>query len=123
MNDEKQQAEQARALVKAVYDDGEAAINGRVYVFTKMQHKKRRKVFAFYTRVAGQIQANDFSFLDSSDFERVEQVINDAVTYNDSLLSRLGDSHWEKHPDDYLTFIGMALAVISYPFLPANPTG
>ncbi|MBL1319594.1 MAG: hypothetical protein JKY80_01930 [Mariprofundaceae bacterium] len=116
------QAEQAKEMIKGIYDDGLAEINGREYKFTVMTHKKRRKVFAFYTKIAAKLQGNDFSFLDSDEFEAVESVINDSVTFNDSLLSRLGDAHWEKHPDDYLAFIGVALSVISYPFIQGRDT-
>ena len=117
------QEEQARAMIRAIYEDGEAEINGRVYRFTKMTHKQRRKVFAFYTSVARDVERNDFSFLDSDRFAAVEDVINKSVTYNDSLLSVLGDTHWEKYPDDYLQFIPTALGVISYPFLAGADTG
>lgn len=119
--DDQQQA--ALAMVRAVFEDGEAEINGRVYTFNRMTHKQRRKVFAFYSRVAGAVQRQDFSFIDAPEFEPVEKVINDVVTFDGSLLSRLGDAHWEAHPDDYLTFLGTALPVISYPFFPASVTG
>ena len=123
MQQQAEQAEQAREMIKAIYDDGEAEINGRKYRFTSMVHKKRRKVFSYYSHVAPQLEANDFSFLDSPEFEAVEEVINNTVMYNDSLLSRLGDAHWEKYPGDYLTLMGIALSVISYPFFPEGPTG
>ena len=116
-----EQAE-ARAMIKAVYDDGEATINERVYKFMKMKHKARRKVFAFYSRVSGMVQSRDMSFLDSAEFEAVEKVINESVSFNDSLLLVLGESHWEKYPQDYVTFIMSALPAISYPFFPEGPT-
>jgi hypothetical protein len=115
-------AEKAQAMIKAVYDDGEMEINGRQYRFTSMQHKQRRRVFAYYTHVMGQVQGNDFSFLDSPEFEKVEQVIDNAITYNGSLLSRIGDAHWDKYPDDYLQYVTVAMGVISYPFLSASHT-
>lgn len=120
---EKAEAERARAMIKAVYDDGEMEINGRKYRFTTMQHKKRRKVFAFYTRVMRDVQGGDFSFLDSPDFAPVEEVINNAITFNDSLLSKIGDAHWEKYPEDYLQFIPVVMGVIAYPFLSGSHTG
>lgn len=121
MPDEQRQT--ALNMIRAIFEDGEAEINGRVYTFNKMQHKQRRKVFAFYSRVAPRVQDNDYSFLDAPDFEPVEKVISDVVTFDGSLLSRLGDTHWDEHPDDYLTFIAIALQVISFPFFPANVTG
>lgn len=120
---EKAEAEAARAMMKAIYDDGSMEINKRVYRFTAMQHKQRRKVFAFYSHVMRQVQAGDFSFLDSPEFAPVEDVINNSIAFNDSLLSRIGDSHWEKYPEDYLQFIPVVMGVISYPFLSGALTG
>jgi len=119
---EKEMVDAAQAMIKSVFDDGEAEINGRKYVFLNMTHKERRKIFAYYTRVQGQVKGNDMSFMDAPEFEAVESVLNKAVSYNDSLLSKLGDSHWEKYPGDYVLFIMTALPVISYPFFPAVPT-
>jgi len=113
----------AREMFRAIFEDGEAEINGRIYRFTKMTHKGRRKVFAFYTKIGNQAERGDFSFLDSPEFEAVEKVIGDAVLFNDSRLTVIGDAHWEKYPDDYLTFVTTALGVISYPFLSGSATG
>lgn len=118
MND----VEKAQEMIKAIYDDSEMEINGRKYRFTTMQHKRRRRVFAFYTHVMSQVQANDFSFLDTPEFEKVEQVLADSITYNDSLLSRI-DNHWDKYPGDYMQFITVAMGVISYPFLAGGLSG
>lgn len=109
-------------MIEAVYLDGEAEINGRVYKFCNMTHKQRRRVFAFYSRIAPQADRSDMSFLDTPEFEAVEAVINNAVTYNDSLLSKLGDSHWEKYEEDYILFVSTALGAISYPFFAAART-
>lgn len=109
-------------MIKAVHDDGEAEINGRKYAFHKMTHKKRRKVFAFFTAIGQEVSAGNMSFLDSPGYEAVEAVIFNAVSYEGSLLSKLGDQHWEEHPDDYVTFIQIALQVISYPFAAAAHT-
>jgi len=117
------EAEQAQAMIRSIFEDGEAEINGRKYRFTSMQHKKRRKVFAFLSKVAAAVESKDMSFMDSPEFEPVERVIHESVAYNDSLLSVLGDSHWEKYPGDYMTFTLVAMQVISYPFTVADRTG
>ena len=116
------EAAKAQAMVKAIFDDNEAEINGRKYHYLKMTHKQRRKVFAFYSRIQNRIQVHDLSFLDTPEFETIEAIMLAAVNYNDSLLSVLGDAHWEKYATDYVTFITTSLAVISYPFFPAVPT-
>jgi len=114
--------DEALAMIKAVYDDGVAEINGRSYEFSKMRHNKRRSVFAFYTSIAGQLQTGSFSFLDTPAFNSVEKIINDVVIFNGSALSRLPE-HWDEYPEDYITFISTALGVISYPFLRGSDTG
>ena len=115
--------EKALSMIKAVYDDGLAEINGREYVFSKTTHKKRRKVFAFYTKVTPLIQLRDFSFLDWPEWEVVEEVIGNIVTFDGMQLTKVGgreESHWDKYPGDFITFISTALPVISYPFFPES---
>lgn len=111
-------SEEKKALdmIRAVYDDGEATINGRTYKLTKATHKKRRKVFAFFTKHGSEIQAGNFSFLDTEEFASVESVINDLVMFDGNLLSRISE-HWEDYPEDYMLFVPTMLGAISYPFL------
>ena len=117
-----QQAAASMAMIKAVHDDGVAEINGREYQFSKMVHKERRKVFAFFTSVQSQLQTQSLWFLESPEFEAVEKIIESRVLYNGQMLSKLGN-HWDLYPQDYVLFIQTALGVISYPFLPASDTG
>lgn len=114
----KQAQDSARSMIKAVHDDGFAEINGRQYDFTKMVHKERRKVFAFYTRIQAELQAQSMWFLESEEFKSVEAIIESRVLYNGQSLSKLGN-HWELYPEDYILLVQTALGVISYPFLPA----
>lgn len=108
--------QQAQDMIRQVYEDGVAEINGREYHITKLTHKKRRKVFAFFTHVQADLQKHDFSFLDSEQWAGVENVIENVVIFNDSLLSKLPE-HWNTYPGDYLIFVSTMLGVISYPFL------
>ena len=116
-----EQKAKAAAMIKAVYDDGVAEINGRKYKFTNTTHLVRRKIFSFFTSIQSELEAGNFSFLDSSNFEPVEIAINKIITYDDNLLDKSPD-HWEKYPEDYLQFISVAMGVISYPFLKGNLT-
>lgn len=118
---EDQQA-QAMSMIKAVYDDGEADINGRAYTFTKMVHKERRKVFAFFTKIQKDVNQGNLWFLESPEFQDVEAIIERRITFNGSALSKL-PTHWDLYPEDYVVLIQTALGVISYPFLPVSATG
>ena len=118
-DDSKQATIDAMATIKAVYDDSCAEINGREYVFTKTTHKKRRKVYAFYTKITPLVAKGDFSFLDWPEWEILEEVIGNIVTFDNMQLTKSKD-HWDKYPGDYLQFITTALPVISYPFFPES---
>jgi len=117
-----EQTKAATEMIKKISEEGVAEINGHEYKFTKMNLKNRTAVWAFYSRVRTAISLNDHSFLVMPEFESVQAIIRNSVTFNDSLLSRLGDEHFEEYPHDYLTFTLAALAVISYPFLAGKDT-
>jgi len=110
------------AMLKGVVDDGYAEINGHRYDFTKMVHKERRKVFAFYTKIQSEIQGGSFWFLESPEFAEVESIIESRVQFGGQSLSKLGN-HWNLYPDDYVLLIQTALGVISYPFFPEKNIG
>tara|TARA_R110000850_G_scaffold95629_2_gene200693 strand:+ start:412 stop:783 length:372 start_codon:yes stop_codon:yes gene_type:complete len=120
--------EQSKALdmIKSVYEDNSAEINGREYVFTSFNHKQRRKVFAYYTQIASQLEKGNMSFLDSKEFEHIEKLIEGKVMYDGNLLSVLNKSdqenHWNNFGEDYIIFVTTAISVISYPFLKGSIT-
>lgn len=115
---QEEQRAAAMAQVRAVFEDGEAEVNGRKYAFHRMQHVERRKVFAFYSSVQRQVQVGDFSYLDSPQFAAVEQVMWNAISFGGDLLSKRRD-HWEEFPEDYLQLVSVAMGVMSYPFIRA----
>lgn len=114
-----EQRKAALAQIKAIYEDGEAEVNGRPYKLHKMQHMERRKVFAFYSAVQHQMSAGNFSFLDTPGFADVEKIMWSAVSLDGELISKRRD-HWEEYPEDYLTLVPAVMGVMSYPFLRAS---
>ena len=104
------------AMVKAVYGESVAEINGRSYKMTKVTHIKRKEIFAFYTKLTTEMQSGDLSFVASSGFANIENIINNIVTFDGSLLSKL-PNHWDTYPEDYIVFVITMLEVLSYPFL------
>lgn len=111
----------AQAMIQAVFDDKKMEINGRTYQFTNMTHKQRRKVFAFLSRIGDMMARKDFSFLDWPDFEPVEAVIESAIMFEGSTISKL-TQHWDTYPGDYMMYITTAMQVISWPFLDVSRT-
>ena len=114
--DEQLAQEQALAQIRAVYEDGTAIVNGREYTFTKATHKKRLKVFSYFTGVREMMSKQDFSFMGEESYEKIEQIVSELVTFEGTLLSKK-PNHWNEFPQDYMVFMTTALGVISYPFL------
>lgn len=115
-----QQDQRQKALeeIRKIFEEGEAEINGRKYRFLKMQHVSRRWVYAYYSSIQRQLQLGDHSFLDSTGFAPVEEVMWNSITFEGALISKLRD-HWEEVPEDYVTLVAAAMGVMSYPFLRA----
>lgn len=113
-----EQRQAALAQIRAVYEDGEAEVNGRTYKLHKMQHVDRRKVFAFYSSVQHQLSDQNFSFLDTPQFAVVEEVMWKNVSFDGSVISKLRD-HWEDYPEDYLQLVSVVMGVMSFPFIRA----
>ncbi len=105
----------AQDQIKAVYDDSEAEINGRTYVYNKMMFGERRAVFAYTSMIAPKLKVHDLSFLDDDKFKHIEKIINRVVTYDGMTLSKLPE-HFNQYTEDYVQFIIISLSVISYPF-------
>ena len=103
-------------MVKAIHEDKCATINGRDYVITSLNHIKRRKVFAYFTHIQKDLARSDLWFMQTKEWEDVENTINSVVTFDGSLISKLKD-HWDEYPEDYIMYIESMLPAISYPFL------
>lgn len=116
MSKDKEQQKKALVMIQAVYDDGFAEINGNRYDFGPMTHKKRRKVFAFFTGIASELTRQSMEFLDTERFDEIERLMFDYVLYDGVQLSKQPD-HFESFPGDYIMLITTALQVISLPFM------
>lgn len=103
-------------MIRDIYEDGVATINGRDYCFTKLTHNDRRKVFAFFSGIQHQVQNGDFSFLDRPDFQAIEKVMGDRMTFDGVQITKRA-GHWDEYPEDYLQWVSVGMGVISYPFM------
>lgn len=113
--DEKTKA--AQDQIRQVYEDGEATMpSGNTYRLLKMNHVKRRTIFAYFTHIQHDLQRGDLWWMTTADWEKVERIISDHVTFEDSLLSKR-PNHWEDYPEDYMIFVQTMLPAMSYPFI------
>jgi hypothetical protein len=108
--------------IRGVYEDKEAEINGRIYSFTKTTHQKRLTVFAYFTSIQNRMNIGDFSFFAEKEWRNIQQIIDNVVMFDGSLLSKLPD-HWEQYAEDFIILYSGAMGVMSYPFLPGKKQG
>ena len=115
------EAQKAQNMIKAVYEDKEAEINGRKYQLTNTTHSQRIKVFAFYSSIQHQMLKQDFSFLVSEEFKAIEKIINEIVMF-DGIGMNTRKNHWDEFPEDYITYVMTMIPAISYPLLKGSST-
>jgi hypothetical protein len=112
-----EKTKEAQEQIQQVYEDKAATLpSGKTYVITKMTHISRRTVFAFFTHIQDDLRRGDLWFLTSPEWEKVEAILFNAITVDDSLISKKPD-HWEEYPEDYILFIQTMLPAVSYPFM------
>ena len=102
------------AVTKQCIEDGEMEINSRVYKICKMNMKNMRKVFGYYSLIQYELTCQNFSFIGSDEYEKIQSILFSHITYNDSSLNKI-DGHFEKYPEDLLLFVMQSFSVFSYP--------
>jgi len=108
-------------MIKQVYDDKVAEINGNSYYFTNCSHQKRLRIFGYSTKIKDDLANENFSFLSTDEWRSIEKDILSTILFDNEVLSKKAN-HFEqdKYISDYLILITTALAVISYPFIQGN---
>lgn len=109
--------QEAKDQIRQVFDDKEATLpSGNTYKLLTMNHIRRRTVFAYFTKIQGDLQRGDLWWMTSPEWAQVEKIIGEHVTFEDSLLAKI-PKHWEDYPEDYMMFIQTMLPAMSYPFM------
>lgn len=98
--------------------DGEFSVNGRIYKIGQLNLREGRKIFAYASSIQDLLNAGDFSFVDSKDFEPIEEIIMSRCLYDGMAIGKSGilEKHWE----DYIFVMTTILGVISFRFLPVK---
>jgi hypothetical protein len=103
-------------MIKAVYEDSEAEINGRKYTICKLNHQKRLRVFAYFTEVQSDMERNSMGFMGTPQWADIWKVICENTMYDGDLLIRR-KNHFDEYPEDFVIFAVTMMGVFSYPFL------
>lgn len=114
-----QEQRQSFEMLKEVYEEKEATINGRVYKLLSMTHQKRKKVFAFYTSIQNEVATGNYSFIGLESWDTIEEIINNHVMLDNDIIAKVSD-HFDKYPEDYVIYSFTMLGAMSIPFLPES---
>ena len=114
--------EKAIASIKALHEAGGFDVQGRKYTFAKMPFKLGKKVYAYFTSMAGAMEQGDLSFLDSPKFDNdIEPLLMTYVLVDGFKLDTLPE-HFDEHPSDYTQFVMTSIQGFASPFLPESGT-
>lgn len=108
------QKDKIKEIESVVNDNNKADINGRTYQLSKMTHKQRLPFLQYFQNV----QPNPMTGMsvEKMDLERTEDMLAPYVLFENATLKNL-PNHFDKYPEDYLTYIDTMLMVVVFPFL------
>lgn len=111
------QKDKIKEIESVVNDNNKADINGRTYQLSKMTHKQRLPFLQYFQNV----QPNPMTgvSVEKMDLERTEDMLAPYVLFENATLKNL-PNHFDKYPEDYLTYIDTMLMVVVFPFLGAQ---
>ena len=101
----------SRDSLKECYEAGEFTINERVYVMLPVPHAQALKVMGYAQR-----SENGSMMVGDNDWMAMESLLTKYFSVDGSILAKFS-GHFEKYPEDYMTFVSYAIGVITYPFM------
>ena len=110
------------AAIKAIHEQGGFNIDGRKYSFIKMPFKKAKKIYAYLTVIAGQLEKGNLAFLDSDKFDNEIEPLLMQFTMVDGFKLNTLENHFDDFTCDYNQFVITAIQGFAAPFLPEAPT-
>ena len=109
-------------MIKAVYVDKEATVNGRTYTILTLQHHDRLKVFSYFTTVKDQMEQGNLGFMGTLEWLAIDKLISSKLSFNGDILSKIPGHFDGEAAEDYVTLMSTMMAVFSYPFLKGSLT-
>tara|TARA_R110000764_G_scaffold60448_4_gene129779 strand:- start:1024 stop:1446 length:423 start_codon:yes stop_codon:yes gene_type:complete len=122
MSNKQAEAQAGYAAIKAIYKKGFFEVGENKYEFSKMPFKKAKKIFAYLTAIAGELEAGQLGFIDSHKFDNdIEPLLFQYMLVNGFKLDTV-DDHFDEFPSDYIEFVSTAIQGFAAPFLPEVAT-
>lgn len=110
------------SAIKEIHKKGGFDIAEREYTFAKMPFKLAKKIFAYMTTVASDLETGNLGFIDSPKFDNeIEPLLMKYVLVDGFKIDTLPE-HFDDHPSDYTQFVMLSLQGFAAPFLPEAVT-
>jgi len=104
---------------KKIIDSGTIEIGENSYTIQKMDFRKGRKVFTYFTSIQMNLTVGNYLFMQTPEFAEVEELICQYIDFNKSSIKAIGiDKHFGDNMKDYDPLMQTCLTVFSFPFLP-----
>lgn len=104
-------------VIAQCYEDRAMTINGRTYEFLNVPHKSALQIIGIAQRIEDKsVMIGDEKWM------QMEVLLRRFFSYDGDILAKV-DHHFERYPEDYLTFIGYGIGMVSYPFTKGIVTG
>ena len=117
-----QDAQKALAELKALHENGEFKIGDRVYGIGKMPFKLGRKMCAYLTVIAEELERGQLGFIDSAKFEsEIEPLLIEYTLVDGMKLSTIPE-HFDEYPGDFMQFVTSAIQSYAAPFMCGSGT-
>lgn len=114
--------EAGQAAIKEIYKKGFFDIGERRYEFSKMPFKKAKKIFAYLTAIAGELELGQLGFIDSPKFDdEIEPLLMKYMLVDGFKIDTI-DDHFDENQSDYIQFVTMSIQGFAAPFLPEAST-
>ena len=92
-------------------------VDNRNYTFSKMPFRKAKKLFAYLTEIAKDLQVGKLSFFDTPKFENeIEPLLMQYVLFDGFKLDTIPE-HFEEFTSDYNQFVTVSIQAFSAPFM------
>lgn len=104
---------------KKIIDSGTIEIGENSYAIQKMDFRKARKVYTYFTSIQMNLTVGNYLFMETPEFSEVEKLICQYIDFNKSSINAIGiDKHFNEHRNDYDPLMTTCMTVFSYDFIP-----
>lgn len=103
------------AAIKLAHETRKAEFNGNEYTYSEVPFAEGRAITAYFSSVQRQMAMGNFSFTETDEFKKIEDILAKRTLFGGMQVSKLPD-HWGKNTADFYPWLSFTMLVFSHPF-------